>query len=263
MKIKVNDIENLIFEEINRVDEGVFDALRGGSKELGRKIGSAAKDIKTAGQKSSLQADLNKLTQRAGQTIQMLSRQFEDLQGRAQALGLDNELQQIKTELNALDNYMRTAASNGGLNQSTNTEPEPSPLTQRKQHTSNGLNTTTEPESDEPTFEKPEVEPEPYPLTQRKQNGPDIGKKNFDIPQPGKGPSKTGAEFPKTLTPAQAAQPKKKDKGLTRDNIKQALSQTGDNAKKAAGLLSNQLGKIISDQDIVDFLMKESFLRKK
>ena len=137
MKITNRELQKIVLEEVEKLQpelqEGVLDFLRGAGKSAGGKassvgksiaksvgdkatavkdkVGQVAGDIKTAGSVASLRGDLQRAAQEAGQQVEKLIEVFNTLLARAQSLRLDQEENEIKTELAALKNYQQTAAA--------------------------------------------------------------------------------------------------------------------------------------------------------
>lgn len=134
MKITHQYLFDLINEELNKtleeenIDEGVLDYLKGAGQSAGgkiadtgkaikNKVGQVAGDIKNAGMTASVKADVQKAVQESGLMAQKFTKIFKDLLHRADALRMDDEVNQIKKELGALQTYQETAAR--GLDQTT------------------------------------------------------------------------------------------------------------------------------------------------
>lgn len=126
MKISKKELERLIREELQKeIEEGIFDAFKGGLKKIGgdvaRGVTGAAKaagekasqaagavkkygqDVKAAGQAASAEADKQKLLSKIDSAKQQAKQSFSSLLGQADALGMETEANDLQDLLYHFD----------------------------------------------------------------------------------------------------------------------------------------------------------------
>jgi len=129
MKITNDQLKEMIERELDGIDkkfleEGFFDAFKGGAQAAGgmakdaavkaataakNKVAQVAGDVVSAGRKASLKADFEKASQKIALQVQQSIATFTELLTRASRRGHEEEEQQIKAELQALKTYQSTS----------------------------------------------------------------------------------------------------------------------------------------------------------
>lgn len=148
MKISKQQLENLIREELEKeLEEGFFDALKGGVKKVAGDVGggmaraagaakqkfgqaaSAAKqygqDVKAAGQAASQAADKKRLMASIEATKQAMSQKLSALMGQADKMGMEQEAKELETLIGNLSAEERISSERDLALASTVRPPEP------------------------------------------------------------------------------------------------------------------------------------------
>ena len=270
MKITIKELLDIVEQETdkaireNKMDEGALDFLKGAGKSVGgkaasvgksaigagksavqsvsdkeksvgNKVGQVASDAKNAGASASLQGDITKAVQESGMMIQKFTQQFQDLLARAQALHMNDLEQEVKSELQALETYMQTAGKTSGSSVAPASVDSPK------------LAPKTNPASvDLPAMKS---KPAPIDLPAMKTNPASV-----DLPPL---PSKKTNDAPLDWTSG-SKKPKKppakqsnKKAGITKDMIKKAYSDSGNNPRATAkklGLTLDQIRNIMKPE---------------